>query len=76
MIKVSMRLIFSAAALALATFVGSDLARADWLSDAWSEDSVRRNGNPAITIQRDSIDRAKALFDPRIIVRSTGVGGR
>jgi len=55
MIKVSMRLIFSAAALALATFVGSDLARADWLSDAWSEDSVRRNGNPAIIIQRDAI---------------------
>ncbi|HEX2114189.1 MAG TPA: hypothetical protein VHM01_07265 [Alphaproteobacteria bacterium] len=50
-----MKLVLSAAALALATFVGSGLARADWLGDAWSEESVRRNGNPAITIHRDSI---------------------
>jgi hypothetical protein len=50
-----MRLIVSAAALALVTFAGSNLARADWLSDAWSEESVQRNGNPAITIQRDAI---------------------
>ena len=67
MINVSMRLIFSAAVLALATFVGSDLARADWRSDAWSEDSVRRNGNPAITIQRESIDVTKALFDGTLV---------
>jgi len=50
-----MKPVLSAAALAIAIFGGSDLARADWLGDAWSEESVRKNGNPAITIHRDAI---------------------
>jgi hypothetical protein len=50
-----MKLILSAAVLALAAFAASTGARADWLSDAWSAESVRRNGNPAVTIGRDGI---------------------
>lgn len=50
-----MKLIHSAAVLALATLAASGPARADWLRDVWSEESVRQNGSPAITIGRDSI---------------------
>ena len=50
-----MRLTLSTAALALAILAGSGPARADWLGDAWSEQAVRRNGSPAITIGRNSI---------------------
>ena len=50
-----MKRLLSAAALALASIVGSNLAHADWLGDAWSTDSVRRNGSPALTIRRGSI---------------------
>jgi hypothetical protein len=53
--QVIMKLIHSVAALALATLAASGPARADWLKDAWSEESVRQNGSPAITIGRDSI---------------------
>jgi hypothetical protein len=31
-------------------------ARADWLDELWSEESVRANGNPAITIRRDAVE--------------------
>jgi hypothetical protein len=39
----------------LATFIGTGIAHANWLDDAWSEKSIRINGNPAITIHGDSI---------------------
>jgi len=48
-----MKLILSAAALAV--LLASGPVRADWLADAWSDQSVRRNGSPAITIGRNSI---------------------
>jgi hypothetical protein len=35
--------------------VGTGAAASDWLDDAWSDESVRINGNPAISIQSDSI---------------------
>jgi hypothetical protein len=43
------------AIVTLATFVGTGIAHANWLDDAWSEKSVRMNGSPAITIRGDSI---------------------
>jgi hypothetical protein len=50
-----MKPVLSIAALVLATVFTSGLAWADWLSDAWSAESVRRHGSPAITIRRGSI---------------------
>jgi hypothetical protein len=31
------------------------IARADWLDDAWSTESVQTNGSPAITIRMDTV---------------------
>jgi hypothetical protein len=51
-----MKLTLSATTIvALVTFVGTGIARADWLDDAWGEDSVRTNGNPAVSISGDAI---------------------
>jgi hypothetical protein len=40
---------------ALAIFVGTGIAQADWLDDAWSEESVRRDGNPAVSLSGDTV---------------------
>jgi hypothetical protein len=50
-----MRLSVFATMVALAALAETRIAHADWLDDAWSEDSVRVNGNPAITIRSDFI---------------------
>ncbi|MGH9201110.1 MAG: hypothetical protein ACRD2A_07730, partial [Vicinamibacterales bacterium] len=50
-----MKLRLSVTMVALVTFVGTGIARADWLDDAWSEDSVLINGNPAVSISGDII---------------------
>jgi hypothetical protein len=50
-----MKLTLSATMVALVIFVGTSIAWADWLDDAWSEDSVRTNGNPAVSISGDTI---------------------
>jgi hypothetical protein len=50
-----MRLRHSLTALVLATAVGTGVARADWLGDTWSKESVM-NGDPAIGIT-DSVIR-------------------
>ena len=41
--------------VALSALLGTDPARADWVEDAWSEDSVRMNGNPAVSISRGAV---------------------
>jgi hypothetical protein len=46
---------FSAAILIAFALGGARSAIADWLDDAWSDDSVQINGNPAITISGDVI---------------------
>jgi len=50
-----MKLKTSMTTVALVSFVGSGIAQANWLDDAWSDDSVRMHGNPAITIRGDFI---------------------
>jgi hypothetical protein len=50
-----MKLTLLAPMVALGTLVGTGIAQADWVDDAWSEDSVRINGNPAVTISGDAI---------------------
>jgi hypothetical protein len=40
---------------ALAILVGTGTAQADWLDDAWSEEWVRKNGNPAVSMSGDAI---------------------
>jgi hypothetical protein len=41
--------------MSLAALVGTGVARADWLDDAWGEDSVQMNGNPAVSISGDTV---------------------
>lgn len=48
--KVSLALLFTVLALG-----GHVAAEADWLDDAWSERSVLVNGNPAISINGNSV---------------------
>src|SRR6266852_4022935 len=39
----------------LVFFAGADLARADWLDAAWSDESVAKHGNPAITVRPEGL---------------------
>jgi hypothetical protein len=45
----------SVAMIALFTLAGTGMARADWLDGAWSEESARTNGNPAVSISADTV---------------------
>src|SRR5215813_13693304 len=50
-----MRLGLSATMGALVIFVGTGNVQADWLDDVWSEEWVRMNGNPAVSISGDGV---------------------
>ncbi len=50
-----MGLRLSATMGALVIFVGTGTAQADWLDDAWSEEWVRMNGNPAVSMSGDAV---------------------
>jgi hypothetical protein len=50
-----MKRTLSATIVVLVIAVGTGMARADWVDDAWSEDSVRKHGNPAVSISGDTI---------------------
>jgi len=50
-----MRDILFVTTVALEMLVGAGIAHADWIDDAWSEDSARVNGNPAVSISGDTI---------------------
>jgi hypothetical protein len=41
--------------LAVLAFLGAGSARADWLTEAWSDDSVAAHGNPSITVRSDGL---------------------
>lgn len=47
---------YLSAIILLAAIMLPAIARADWLDEVWSEESVRTNGSPAITIRRDAVD--------------------
>jgi hypothetical protein len=67
-----MKLTAPAVLAALLNLAAMDVAKADWVDNAWSKNSAAKNGNPSITIGRAG--RVSILL-PRSVLREAQAAG-
>jgi hypothetical protein len=71
-----MKLRTSVAVVAVVSFAGMGVAKADWLDDAWSETSSAEHGHPSITVGQGgvSIVLPRAVLDEAQAAGATAEG--